>query len=488
MFPEILAAVTIIILLLGSIIIRIASCIRPLRVSVAGGATPSREPLLLAVSIPKGYVSFLDQVLPATARPRGQLGYNMGAVPLPTGKHKYLFTVRFSNNIKGLMGEPIVPGSTPSASTSSEWRDSQVKLHYGQNSPWSIWPDCGYSTTVFFEATFEDGELHCEENTWHGVVTNHPAMKYRNAYCMEYVTDFRLAPYGDAVCAYDGSTTCLFKLSPPAPFPTLPNKYLSPKTWITGPDLYYFMCDSKTQKRFDKNWALLPVKTTPAVELQFLDKFGPKGLEVTTVRQGPRGSTAARCTTKTAIRYGRDAIPFLRTDRLPVFSLGGPAIALPDGSLLAVGHTKIPSTDQLAAGSYLEKFRATVHRTLEEGPGTYVAHWRDIYLLYFIHLDPSIGSGRISNSYLPRFVDPAAAGLDYTFSLVFPMAAYLGSDPTHLEVFGGYGDHTCLIMRFDLDSVLAACCHAIADFNGGEYRCSVLDIAADLTKTAAWKP
>ncbi len=480
-------------------------------------------PVLLAASVPKGYVPFLDRVLPARVRPQGQLGYNMAAVAFSTGEsgapaRTFVFAVRFLNTIDALLGDPIVPGNHPKLTEEGMRREAWMGLVYGVNSPWEIFGKVVTNSTVFFVASFEDGEIRCEEDAWVATITDQPFLKHQ-PWERNRLADFRLARYGQALCAYDGHSTTLFRFRPPGPLPALPRSAHQTDTPGAADHVFNFLCEVEDKRRFDKNWALLPVSPEMVSASQtrmFINKFGETGLEVTS------HDAQNRCHTLTAIPFGRDSIPFLGTDSLPMFSLGSPFVALPDGSLLAAGHTKIHATRRLAEGSHLRGFRDSIHQELRQGSVQYIRHRRYIYLLYFVLLDPvpaaeggqgrspvrQLGnagrgfksadagpepgvprSGRISDSFLPRFENPEAAGVTHTYSLIFPMAVSLNllAEPKTLDVFGGYGDAMNVVLRFDLGTALASCRHSIAEFDGNEYRCFLLNVPENATGPAAWR-
>jgi hypothetical protein len=146
-------------------------------------------------------------------------------------------------------------------------------------------------------------------------------------------------------------------------------------------------------------------------------------------------------------------------------------VATPRG-LISVGHTKVMNTYRYEAGSAPATLRDAADKALLGAAVPYVKHVAYMYLMYFIAVEG--GKVRFSDSYLP-VPAPGVHGLDYVFSIFFPLGLVYDEVKETLLVSGGYGDHCCLLLWFGLQEAWNACVHDAEAFAAKDYGMHLLD-------------
>jgi hypothetical protein len=162
---------------------------------------------------------------------------------------------------------------------------------------------------------------------------------------------------------------------------------------------------------------------------------------------------------------------------MPMFSFSTPSVEIRPNVYLGVGHIKLHADKlQYLPDTNIEHFVKKLHEQMRQNYGDrYVRHRGGnarrpfsegecrgyIYMMYFYIFDYDRWSFKMSDFYLPLYLDSkpvTEVDRDYKFALVFPMGLVTEGDS--VMVTAGEGDFYSTAMTFSLENIIANCIHS----------------------------
>ena len=224
------------------------------------------------------------------------------------------------------------------------------------------------------------------------------------------------------------------------------------------PEFYY--------KIYDKNWTFVEFDHL-SKQFIFLYWFETDGVSMIYVNN----KSNMGCIKKTVIKYKKDKILGLGTDKLPLFSFGSTMCKIFSGpfemDMIGVGHIKIIKNFNYDPSSKIKHFLDKINIQLREKfKDKYIQHNSYHYLMFFFRLlkkNNKYGM-LISDSFLPVNLDEKN---HYKFSIVFPMGVFSKNDKINITC--GEGDYYNIILSFNLQYIKNLCIHNVKHFDAEQY-------------------
>lgn len=176
---------------------------------------------------------------------------------------------------------------------------------------------------------------------------------------------------------------------------------------------------------------------------------------------------------------------------MPKFSFSTPHIIINNhpnygNAFLGVGHIKIYSDVakyKYMKNSKIDLFRNNLYEDMKHKFGDkYIRHYGTssppycegyIYMMYFYIIYNDLKEMKLSNSYLPLYLNNKILDdeydKDYKFSLIFP-SGLEKLDNEKIIVTCGYGDFYAIILEFNINQVIDLCYHNIKNVSMSNYK------------------